>query len=664
MSGFRLCRAATIAATVAACVAIAACGGSSHKSSSSTSSSTSSSSSSTAPVTQSTSTTATTTAATAAPAAASWSLPNASAEGTRDVTSQINSSNVSKLKVAWKIPVTGVKGLFGVFASTPIFSPDGQTVYLQDLSDSVYAVNVKTGKQIWKYKVPTSDSNGEGPNGVTLVDNRIYGNTNTKAFALQASTGEQLWKTASLSDPSGPMLKAGQGINIAPQVVDGKVFLSTSGQLHGGIAYALDAKTGKVLWKFQETKDPNQRGAGGADGTGGAWGTPLVENGLVYFGIANPYRSLNQATKTPNAVLYNDSTVALDENTGKLKWFFQAVPNDFYDWDMQIGPMYTATGPGGQPTVIDSGKMGIVYAMNATTGKLLWKTPVGKHNGHDNDSVLALHHKLHVKLPYTWCPGFYGGVETQMAMAGGAVYVAANNLCTKEVNPKTPSVAQKVGGFPTGTGNFEALNLTTGKVIWNTKLPSSPYGAATVTNDLVFTTTFNGKLIAMSTKTGKIVWQQQLSAGTNAPVAIEGDNLVTAASFPSGKGQTPEIVAYSLSAPSTPATTTTTTTSSSSSAAAAAVSVKAGMKVFDTAGCATCHTLAAAGSTGTVGPNLDQLKPSDAATVKQVTNGGGGMPAFGSTLSKSQIQSVALFVSSVAGKPVKHPVKKSGGGGP
>ena len=88
------------------------------------------------------------------------------------------------------------------------------------------------------------------------------------------------------------------------------------------------------------------------------------------------------------------------------------------------------------------------------------------------------------------------------------------------------------------------------------------------------------------------------------------------------------------------------------------------MKVFDTAGCATCHTLAAAGSTGTVGPNLDQLKPSDAATVKQVTNGGGGMPAFGSTLSKAQIQSVALFVSSVAGKPVKHPVKKSGGGGP
>jgi mono/diheme cytochrome c family protein len=115
------------------------------------------------------------------------------------------------------------------------------------------------------------------------------------------------------------------------------------------------------------------------------------------------------------------------------------------------------------------------------------------------------------------------------------------------------------------------------------------------------------------------------------------------------------------------ATTTTTTSaaapaSGSSSGSASAVSVKAGMTVFDST-CASCHTLAAAGSTGTVGPNLDQLKPSDALVMHQVINGGGGMPAFGSSLSKTQIASVALFVSSVAGKPVKGKVKPAGGGG-
>jgi mono/diheme cytochrome c family protein len=104
---------------------------------------------------------------------------------------------------------------------------------------------------------------------------------------------------------------------------------------------------------------------------------------------------------------------------------------------------------------------------------------------------------------------------------------------------------------------------------------------------------------------------------------------------------------------STTTSTTTTTTAAGGGSSSTAVSVAAGMKVFNTVGCASCHTLAAAGSTGTVGPNLDQLKPSDALVTHQVINGGGGMPAFGSTLSKSQIASVALYVSSVAGKPAK-----------
>jgi mono/diheme cytochrome c family protein len=103
---------------------------------------------------------------------------------------------------------------------------------------------------------------------------------------------------------------------------------------------------------------------------------------------------------------------------------------------------------------------------------------------------------------------------------------------------------------------------------------------------------------------------------------------------------------------------TSTTAAGTSSGSASTVSLKAGMTVFDST-CAGCHTLAAAGSTGTVGPNLDQLKPSDALVMHQVINGGGGMPAFGSTLSKTQIASVALFVSSVAGKPVKNPPKKT-----
>src|ERR1700761_8912134 len=210
-------RVAALVLAIAISVVIAACGGSSHQSSQTASQGHANGSSVSAGL--------------SAPAK-TWSLPNATPEGTRDVASQINSSNVSKLKVAWKIPITGVKGLYGVFASSPVFGPNG-IVYLQDLGDNVYAVNEKTGKELWKYKVPASESNGEGPNGVTLVGDMVYGETNTQAFALQASTGEQLWKSKTLASPSGKTFN-GQGLNIAPQVVDGKVFLSTSGEPTGG----------------------------------------------------------------------------------------------------------------------------------------------------------------------------------------------------------------------------------------------------------------------------------------------------------------------------------------------------------------------------------------------------------------------------------------------
>ncbi len=103
------------------------------------------------------------------------------------------------------------------------------------------------------------------------------------------------------------------------------------------------------------------------------------------------------------------------------------------------------------------------------------------------------------------------------------------------------------------------------------------------------------------------------------------------------------------SSTSTPPTSTTPSTSTPTTSSGGTVSAAAGKTVF-TSTCASCHTLADAGTTGTVGPNLDDLKPDDALVVHQVTNGGGGMPAFGNQLSEDQIKSVALYVSSVAGK--------------
>ncbi len=164
-------------------------------------------------------------------------------------------------------------------------------------------------------------------------------------------------------------------------------------------------------------------------------------------------------------------------------------------------------------------------------------------------------HKFHPKLPYVYYPGIYGGVETNMALADGVVYVPVTNLSAK-FTTKTQKLATNAP-FGKGAGEMVALNLATGKVLWDRKLPHTPYGDATVTNDLVFTTTFDGKVVAFSRDTGAIVWEKQLPAGTNSPVSINGDTLITVASFPGGKGQKPEIVAYSLNAPAGGAKTQT-----------------------------------------------------------------------------------------------------------
>ena len=443
--------------------------------------------------------------------------------------------------MAWRVLLTQ-SGAFGYYANTPVFGADG-TCHLQDLAYNVFAADGKTGKVLWTHRTGrpqgSSQPNGEGPNGLALAGGVLYGEMPSYAFALSAATGEQLWRTPNLAE------KQGQGFNMAPQVHDGRVYLSTSGQLHGGVAYALDASTGKVVWSFQETKNPAERTAGGALGSGGAWNTPAIgQDGTVYFGIANPYRSIDQAIKTPTDLLYNNSTIALTPG-GRLKWHFQAVPNDFHDWDMQVSPIYTESG--GQPVIVGSGKMGYVYVMNAETGKLLWKKAVGKHNGHDNDDRLAAEGKFNPKLPYVYYPGILGDVETNMAVADGVVYVPIVNLAAKFTS-RTEGIGD--------THRIRRARVRWSRLTWprarscrTESLPQMAFGDATVTNDLVITTTYDGKVIALSRSNGAIVWQEQLSAGTNSAVSINGDMLITAASFPTGKGQKPEIVAYSLNPP-------------------------------------------------------------------------------------------------------------------
>ena len=472
-------------------------------------------------------TTVTAAAAPAAAASGSWPYSNADLANTRDATgSTISSGNVSRLTQAWAFKLTGKAAAgvrpYGALTANPIV--ENGVVYLQDLDSNVYALALATGRLLWEYRCSQPEKSGPGPNGVAVTGGRVYGLTPTAAFALRATTGRTVWADDDL-------LRHGQGtFGIQPQVADGRVYLASqygSGP-GGGVLLALNVSTGAVLWRFNTVDGPEPGVQSLGLGAGGAWETPLVgRDGSVTYGIGNPYQTPAAAIAHPAADLYTDSDVNLDAATGKLRWYYQGVPDDFKDWDMQTSPI--SANAGGVPVVIGSGKMGDVYEMNATTGRLIWKVPVGAHDGHDDDSLEALEHHSSITAPLTILPGSLGGVLTDLAVAHDTVYVATLDLPLTFTTFSLPT-ATKAAGSP--TGEVEALSLTTGKVRWDTRVPELPLGAVTVSNDLVLTTLYNGELIGLDRTTGAIVYRHPLPTSTNSPIAIAGNTVIVPAGGP------------------------------------------------------------------------------------------------------------------------------------
>ncbi len=209
-------------------------------------------------------------------------------------------------------------------------------VYLQDEDANVYALALATGKLKWEYQVNVPEKSGPGPDGVAVAGGAVYGDTSTSVFALSAATGKTIWV-------DGHLLNSGQGaFEIQPQVADGRVYLASaygSGP-GGGVLMALSAATGRLLWMFNTVLGQGKGVQALGVGSGGAWETPLVgSDGSVTFGIGNPYQSIGSAIAHPSRQLYTDSEVNLDAATGKLRWYYQAVPNDFTDHDLQASPI-------------------------------------------------------------------------------------------------------------------------------------------------------------------------------------------------------------------------------------------------------------------------------------------------------------------------------------
>jgi outer membrane protein assembly factor BamB len=495
--------------------------------------------------------------------AAGWTLPGADLANTRDVASAITSANVATLGKAWTSPLQDVvPGLAG-YATTPIVM--NGVMYTQDLQSNVSAINLATGHVLWTHDY---HSDNGGPDGVTVASGVVYATTTNTVLALDAATGRQVWSRKITANNH-------EGIDMAPGYNHGTLYVSTVpvnptvGEYLGGgkgILWALNAQTGAPEWTWDEVQ--NLWGMPSVNSGGGLWDPPTFDaQGNLYIGIANPgplggTAAYPLGTSRPGPDLYTDSVVKLSPQ-GKLLWYYQLTPHDLFDWDLQDSPVLTTSN--GQQVVIDGGKAGILVELNAQTGKLIWKLPVGVHEGPANAGLLTEYAKAGARspLPAKSClePGAYGGIESQLATNGSTTFVPVNDLpmqVTSDGSYYEPSTAAGEAAVDEATGEMVAVNQDTGKVSWDDKLPSSAYGAAAVTNDVVFTTTYNGYLYAFSTTTGQVLLKLRLPDGTNAPVTISGDYVITGAGLPRGnissaaaraKGQT-VIIAYKLGAAS------------------------------------------------------------------------------------------------------------------
>jgi len=460
--------------------------------------------------------------------------PNIDLAGNREAKSEINSGNVSQLKEAWSIPVEG-QGIYGSYASTPLII--NGVIYSQDLESNVSAIDLESGDVIWETKL---ESPSHGPNGLAVAEGRVYGATNGGAFALDQKTGKELWN-----------VQLGGPVDMAPGVNEGRVYVSTvpentSAEYEAGAVgtlWAMDAKTGKKLWHF-DTVPKDLWGEPNVNSGGGLWYPPSFDKqGNLYAGTGNPAPLPGTpnhpwGSSRPGDNRYADSLVKLDPKTGKLDWFYQETPHNIYDWDFQNSPIITKVG--GKEVAIGSGKSGFVVAVDVKTGKPVWRTSVGMHNGHDKDSLYAMRGEYNKIKTGEVFPGELGGVIAGMATDGERVYVPIVNHSMVVRN------GAEVTEESTAEGEVEAIDLRTGKVLWEAPFPGPAYGSLIVSNDIVFATSAEGTIHAISTHSGGEIWQAALPSGTNAGVMVSGDMLVTGAGLPAAEGQTAKLVAYKL----------------------------------------------------------------------------------------------------------------------
>jgi alcohol dehydrogenase (cytochrome c) len=472
---------------------------------------------------------------------------------------QIAPGNVGKLEQKWVFQAESLQK----FETTPLVL-DG-IMYLTQPPNDVVALDAKTGRVFWIYQYrPAPQSKpccGAVNRGLAILGDSLFMATiDARLIAIDARNGKPLWNTK-VADHD-----AGYAMTLAPLVVKDKVVVGVAGGEYGirGFLAAYDARTGKEAWRFNNIPGPGEPGhetwpADDAWRHGGAsvWVTGSFdpELNLTYWGIGNPGPDWN-ASQRKGDNLYSDSVVALDADTGKLKWHFQFTPNDPYDYDsVQVPVLADANWDGRmRKLMLWANRNGFFYALDRTNGKFLSGHPFVKVNWASglDDSGRPL---LTPQPPGTpTYPGVQGGTNwysPSYSPRTGLFYVPAwEDYATIFVSEAVEYVPGQhfVGGRPTspipgspspglrggpinttteaaGHGSVMALDIRTGQKKWKFDMTDvTDAGILTTASDLLFTGGREGYFHALDAKTGALLWKASVGgAVAAAPITYRVD---------------------------------------------------------------------------------------------------------------------------------------------
>jgi alcohol dehydrogenase (cytochrome c) len=457
---------------------------------------------------------------------------------------QIDTGNVADLRVEWVYQTSP-----GLVETTPVVV-DG-IMYLTEPPSTVTALDARTGRRIWRWdaNVPDETLNIGFPRvnrGVAVLDETLYvGTLDARLVALDAESGVERWSTV-VADNS-----VGFAMTGAPLAIDGKVIVGVAGAEAGirGFIDAYDAATGALLWRRHTVPAPGEPGSETWEGDawqrggGSTWltGSYDPELNLIYWPTGNPAPDWNGDVR-PGDNLFTCALLALDPDTGEIRWYFQYTPHDVHDWDATEIPVLVDVEYEGRPRklVVMANRNAFYYVLDRETGEFLHGQEYSKQTWaaglDENGRPIVLpdtEPTAEGNLVWPSLQGATNWFSPSYSPLTESLYVPVRHMgaiyykAAAEYEPGRPYMGggeQALAGDD-AWGYVKALDVRTGEVLWEYQTLTPLWnGVMATAGGLVFGASNEGNFFALDADTGASLWDLQAGAPARSnPMSFEVD---------------------------------------------------------------------------------------------------------------------------------------------